>query len=174
MENIKKSEKKLKDYYIPDMLNILVSLKNNIQIKEKLNESIFNCQNENEIIYYIKLLTNNKSLIIDNTNILLSNYFQIINSYNTALRNIKNELLIIQKILITNKEIEIKNLFTNINEEEQKNNNKIYLNLRELDKKYNKLLRINWDSIDFKDYFKNTAKLKENIKQIYSDLKEIF
>ena len=174
MENIKKSEKKLKDYYIPDMLNILVSLKNNIQIKEKLNESIFNCQNENEIIYYIKLLTNNKSLIIDNTNILLSNYFQIINSYNTALRNIKNELLIIQKILITNKEIEIKNLFTNINEEEQKNNNKIYLNLIELDKKYNKLLRINWDSIDFKDYFKNTAKLKENIKQIYSDLKEIF
>ena len=176
MEIIKKSEKKLKDYYVANMLKILVSLKNNIQIKEKLNEPIFNFTDENEIICYINLLSNNNSLIVDNSNILLKNFFQNINSYETTLKNIKNELLIIQKILLSNKEMEINDLFSSNNKFENNNNNntkekrKIYLALIQLDSKFNKLLKINWDSIDFKDYFRNTQKLKENITKIYSEL----
>ena len=179
MENIKKSEKKLKDFYICNMLNILVSLKNNINLKEKLTESIINYDNEKEIIYYTKILSssNNKSLIIDNANNLITNFNQIFNSYETTLNNIKNELLNIQKILISNKEYEIKKIFTcnnlNENDENKKDNKNIYLNLIELDKKYNKILRIKWDSIDFKDYFKNPEKLKQNITKIYSELKEV-
>ena len=174
MENIKKSEKKLKDYYIPNMLNILISLNNNIQIKNELNKSIMNSIDEKEIIYYIKLLSNNNSLIKDNSNILLKNYIQILNSYKTTLENIKNELLNIQKELLLNKESEIRDLFTQNSKEigEEKKNNKIYLNLIELDTKYSKLLRINWNSIEFIDYFKNPEKLKKNITQIYSQLKE--
>ena len=176
MENIRKSQKKLKDYYLPNMLSVLVSLKNNIQIKEKLNESIMNFENEKEIIYYIKLLSNSNSLLINNSSILLSNFLKIINTYETSLQNIKNELLYIQKELLANKEIEIKNIFI-INESKENKDIKIdknYLNLIELDKTYNKLLKINWNLIDFKDYFRNPEQLKKNIIKIYSELKEIF
>ena len=176
MEAIKKSQKKLKDYYLPNMLNILISLKNNIQLKEKFNESIINFENEKEIIYYIKILSKDNSLILNNSNILLSNYMKIINTYNTGLQNIKNELLIIQKALLTNKENDIKNLFTiytsKENEDIKMDNN--YLNLIQLDISYNKLLKINWNLIDFKDYFKNPEKLKKNVIQVFSELKEIF
>ena len=174
MENIKKSEKKLKDYYIPNMLNILISLKNNIEIKKGLNQSIMDLKDENEIIYYIKIISDNNSIIKDNSNILFHNYLQIINSYKTTLENIKNELLNIKKTLLLNRQSEIINLFSCNNKENgaENYNYKIYLNLIELDKKYSKLLRINWNSIEFTDYFKNPEALKKNITQIYSELKD--
>ena len=178
MENIKKSTKKLKDYYISSMLNILLALKNNIQIKEKLNESIINNEDEKEIIYYTKILTNNNSLILGNSIILLNNFFQITKSYETTLKNIKNEILTIQKLLISNYENQIKNLFdcnaSKEIEESKKDKYNTYLNLIDLDKKYNKLLKINWDLVDFKDYFSNSGRLKNNIAKIYSDLVGIF
>ena len=176
MENIKKCSKKLKDYYLSSMFNILESLKNNIQIKQKLNESIVDMKDENEIIYYTKILSNNNSLIIDNSNLLLNNYFKIIKSYESTLKNIKNELLNIQKILLSSYDKQIKNIFTTKDSEEieesKNNENIIYLNLIELDKKYSKLLKINWNLIDFKDYFRNPEKLKSNITTIYYELKE--
>ena len=174
MENIRKSEKKLKDYYIPNMLKFLIFLKNNIVIKKELNQSIMNLKDEKEIIYYIKLLSNNNSIIKENSNILLNNFIQIINSYKATLENIKNEILNIQKILLLNNQTEIINLFTcnNIEKVEDNNNYKIYINLIELDKKYSKLLRINWNSIEFNDYFKNPENLKKSIIQIYSELKD--
>ena len=178
MENIKKSTKKLKDYYISNMLNILLALKNNIQIKEKLNESIMDNDDEKEIIYYTKILTNNNSLVLDNSIILLNNFFQIIKSYETTLKNIKKEILTIQKLLLSNYESQIKNLFDYNSskeiDESKKDKYNTYLNLIDLDKKYNKLLKINWDLVDFKDYFSNSERLKNNITKIYSDLIGIF
>ena len=105
---------------------------------------------------------------------LLHNYLQNINSYKTTLENIKNELLNIKKILLLNRQSEIINLFSCNNKENDATNYtyKIYLNLIELDKKYAKLLRINWNSIEFTDYFKNPEGLKKNITQIYSELKD--
>ena len=175
MDNIKKSEKKLKDYYISTMLNILVSMKNNIQIKENLNDSIMDYKDEKEIIYYTKILNNNSSLIIDNSKVLLNNFFNIIDSYKATLKNIKNELSTIQNTLLSNNDLDIKNLFTSNNikdNEEYKKKSNIYLKLIELDNKYNKLLRINWNLFDFKDYFRNPEKLKSNITKIYYELKE--
>ena len=178
MENIKKSTKKLKDYYISNMLNILLALKNNIQIKEKLNESILDNDDEKEIIYYTKILTNNNSLVLDNSMILLNNFFQIIKSYETTLKNIKTEILNIQKLLLSNYENQIKNLFdcnsSKEVDESKKDKYNTYLNLIDLDKKYNKLLKINWDLVDFKDYFRNSERLKNNITKIYTDLTGIF
>ena len=178
MENIKKSTKKLKDYYISNMLNILLALKNNIQIKEKLNESIMDNDDEKEIISYTKILTNNNSLVLDNSMILLNNFFQIIKSYELALKNIKTEILNTQKLLLSNYENQIKNLFdcnsSKEIDESKKDKYNTYLNLIDLDKKYNKLLKINWDLVDFKDYFSNSERLKNNITKIYSDLSGIF
>ena len=178
MENIKKSTKKLKDYYISNMLNILLALKNNIQIKEKLNESIMDNDDEKEIISYTKILTNNNSLVLDNSMILLNNFFQIIKSYELALKNIKKEILNTQKLLLSNYENQIKNLFdynySKEIDESKKEKYNTYLNLIDLDKKYNKLLKINWDLVDFKDYFNNSEILKNNITKIYSDLSGIF
>ena len=153
MESIKKSTKKLKDYYISNMLNILLALKNNIQIKEKLNESIMDNDDEKEIIYYSKIMTNNNSLVLDNSIILLNNFFQIIKSYESTLSNIKNEIRTIQKLLLSNYENQIKNLYDTSKEidESKKDKYNTYLNLIDLDKKYNKLLKINWGLIDFKD-----------------------
>ena len=178
MENIKKSTKKLKDYYISNMLNILLALKNNIQIKEKLNESILDNDDEKEIIYYTKILANNNSLVLDNSMILLNNFFQIIKSYETTLKNIKTEILNTQKLLLSNYENQIKNLFdcnsSKEVDESKKDKYNTYLNLIDLDKKYNKLLKINWDLVDFKDYFRNSERLKNNITKIYTDLTGIF
>ena len=78
MENIKKCTKKLKEYYIPNMLNNLVSLQNNISIKEKLNYSNINFSDEKTLIYYTKIFSD-KALMIQNINNLFTNYFQIIN-----------------------------------------------------------------------------------------------
>ena len=178
MESIKKSTKKLKDYYISNMLSILLALKNNIQIKEKLNESIMDNDDEKEIIYYTKILTNNNSLVLDNSMILLNNYFQIIKSYESTLKNMKTEIQTIQKLLLSNYENQIKNLFdcntSKEIDESKKEKYNTYLNLIDLDKKYNKLLKINWDLVDFKDYFSNSERLKNNITKIYSDLSGIF
>ena len=178
MENIKKSTKKLKDFYISNMLNILLALKNNIQIKEKLNESIVDNDDEKEIISYTKILTNNNSLVLDNSMILLNNFFQIIKSYESALKNIKTEILNTQKLLLSNYENQIKNLYDCNSSKEigesKKDKYNTYLNLIDLDKKYNKLLKINWDLVDFKDYFSNSERLKNNITKIYSDLSGIF
>ena len=178
MENIKKSTKKLKDFYISNMLNILLALKNNIQIKEKLNESIVDNDDEKEIISYTKILTNNNSLVLDNSMILLNNYFQIIKSYESTLKNMKTEIQTIQKLLLSNYENQIKNLFdcntSKEIDESKKEKYNTYLNLIDLDKKYNKLLKINWDLVDFKDYFSNSERLKNNITKIYSDLSGIF
>ena len=139
MENIKKSTKKLKDYYISNMLNILLALKNNIQIKEKLNESILDNDDEKEIIYYTKILANNNSLVLDNSMILLNNFFQIIKSYETTLKNIKTEILNTQKLLLSNYENQIKNLFdcnsSKEVDESKKDKYNTYLNLIDLDKK---------------------------------------
>ena len=63
MENIKKSTKKLKEYFIPNMIETLVSLQNNINIKKKLSNSIMNFSDEKMIIYYIKLISEDKSLL---------------------------------------------------------------------------------------------------------------
>ena len=178
MESIKKSTKKLKDYYISNMLSILLALKNNIQIKEKLNESIMDNDDEKEIIYYTKILTNNNSLVLDNSMILLNNYFQIIKSYESTLKNMKTEIQTIQKLLLSNYENQIKNLFdcntSKEIDESKKEKYNTYLNLIDLDKKYNKLLKINWDLVDFKDYFSNSERLKNNIIKIHSDLIGIF
>lgn len=160
------------------MLNILLALKNNIQIKEKLNESIMDNDDEKEIISYTKILTNNNSLVLDNSMILLNNFFQIIKSYELALKNIKTEILNTQKLLLSNYENQIKNLFdcnsSKEIDESKKDKYNTYLNLIDLDKKYNKLLKINWDLVDFKDYFSNSERLKNNITKIYSDLSGIF
>ena len=45
-----------------------------------------------------------------------------------------------------------------------------YLNLIELNDKYSKLLKINWEILDFKDYFKNPDKLLKAIIIINDDL----
>ena len=47
---------------------------------------------------------------------------------------------------------------------------KEYLNLIEISNKYNILLKINWDIIDFKEYFTNPENLRKNIIKIYEDL----
>ena len=47
-----------------------------------------------------------------------------------------------------------------------------YISLIELNNKYSKLLKINWDSVDFKDYFSNPDKLLKSITNIYKDLKQ--
>ena len=167
MENIKKCTKKLKEYYIPNMLNNLVSLQNNISIKEKLNYSNINFSDEKTLIYYTKIFSD-KALMIQNINNLFTNYFQIINSYNTTLNNIKNEILNVQKILLEKKDSEIKDLFENNNN--RKEQMKEYLNLIEISNKYNILLKINWDIIDFKEYFTNPENLRKNIIKIYEDL----
>ena len=108
---------------------------------------------------------------VRNLNNLLSNYFQIINSYENNLQKIKNEILSVQKILIEYKEEEIKDLFNsaeNINKQKMST----YISLIELNNKYSKLLKINWDSVDFKDYFSNPDKLLKSITNIYKDLKQ--
>ena len=169
MENIKKSTKKLKEYFIPNMIETLVSLQNNINIKKKLSNSIMNFTDEKMIIYYIKLISEDKSLLTKNSNILLSNYFKTINTYETNLEKIKNEISTVQKILIENKLEEIKSLFESKNKKEKINT---YLNLVDLNEKYSILLRINWDLIDFKDYFNSPDKLLKAITIIYENLKE--
>ena len=168
MENIKKSSKKLKEYFIPNMIETLVSLQNNINIKKKLTKSIFDFDDEKMIIYYTKLISDNKSLLSDNLSILLRNYFELINTYETNLGRIKNEILNVQKILIENKLEEIKELFEN--KETKKDKMPDYLNLIELNDKYSKLLKINWDLLDFKDYFKNPDKLLKAIININDNL----
>ena len=168
MENIKKSTKKLKEYFIPNMIETLVSLQNNINIKKNLTKSIFDFDDEKMIIYYTKLLSDNKSLLGDNLNILLKNYFELINTYETNLGRIKNEILNVQKILIENKLEEIKDLFEN--KEIKKDKMPTYLNLIELNDKYSKLLKINWDLLDFEDYFKNPEKLLKAIININDNL----
>ena len=169
MENIKKSTKKLKEYFIPNMIETLVSLQNNINIKKKLSDSIMNFTDEKMIIYYIKIISEDKSLLTKNSNILLSNFFKTINTYETNLEKIKNEISTVQKILIENKLEEIKSLFESKNKKEKINT---YLNLVDLNEKYSKLLRINWDLIDFKDYFNNPDNLLKAITIIYENLKE--
>ena len=104
MENIKKCTKKLNEYFIPNMLETLVSLQNNINIKKNLSKSIMNFTDEKSLTHYIKIISEDKTLISNNLNNLLSNYFQIINSYENNLQKIKNEILSVQKILIENKE----------------------------------------------------------------------
>ena len=105
-----------------------------------------------------------------NSNILLTNYFKTINTYETNLEKIKNEILTVQKILLENKLEEIKDLFES--KENKKDKIKTYLNLIELNEKYSKLLRINWNLIDFKDYFNNPDNLLKAITIIYENLKE--
>ena len=168
MENIKKSTKKLKEYFIPNMIETLVSLQNNINIKKKLSDSIMNFTDEKMIIYYIKIISEDKSLLTKNSNILLSNYFKTINTYETNLEKIKNEISTVQKILIENKLEEIKDLFENNEIKKDKMGN--YLNLIELNDKYSKLLKINWELLDFKDYFKNPDKLLNAIIIINDNL----
>ena len=171
MENIKKCTKKLNEYFIPNMLETLVSLQNNINIKKNLSKSIMNFTDEKSLTYYIKIISEDKTLISTNLNNLLSNYFQIINSYENNLQKIKNEILSVQKILIEYKEEEIKDLFNsaeNINKQKMST----YISLIELNNKYSKLLKINWDSVDFKDYFSNPDKLLKSITNIYKDLKQ--
>ena len=171
MENIKKCTKKLNEYFIPNMLETLVSLQNNINIKKNLSKSIMNFTDEKSLTYYIKIISEDKTLISTNLNNLLSNYFQIINSYENNLQKIKNEILSVQKILIEYKEEEIKDLFNsaeNINKQKMAT----YISLIELNNKYSKLLKINWDSVDFKDYFSNPDKLLKSITNIYKDLKQ--
>ena len=171
MENIKKCTKKLNEYFIPNMLETLVSLQNNINIKKNLSKSIMNFTDEKSLTYYIKIISEDKTLISNNLNNLLSNYFQIINSYENNLQKIKNEILSVQKILIEYKEEEIKDLFNsaeNINKQKMST----YISLIELNNKYSKLLKINWDSVDFKDYFSNPDKLLKSITNIYKDLKQ--
>ena len=65
---------------------------------------------------------------------------------------------------------EIKSLFESKEIKKEKINT--YLNLVDLNEKYSKLLRINWDLIDFKDYFNNPDKLLKAITIIYENLKE--
>ena len=171
MENIKKCTKKLNEYYIPNMLETLVSIQNNINIKENLSKSIMNFTDEKSLIYYIKIISEDKTLISNNLNNILLNFFKLINAYENNLQKIKNEILSVQKILLESKEEEIKDLFQsnkNINKEKMP----IYLSLIELNTKYSKLLKINWDSVDFKDYFSNPDKLLKSIINIYQELKE--
>ena len=170
MENIKKCTKKLKDYFIPNMLETLVSMQNNINIKEKLSKSIMNFTDEKMIIYYIKIFSEDKSLMLQNSNKILSNFFQLINTYENNLEKIKNEILTVQKILIDNREEEIKDLFGGKEYKKEKMNK--YLELIELNEKYSKLLKINWDSVDFKDYFVNPDKFLKTIADIYQKLEE--
>ena len=170
MENIKKCTKKLKEYFIPNMIETLVSMQNNINIKKQLSKSILDFTDEKMIIHYIKILSADKSLLVQNSNILLSNYFQIINTYESTLEKIKNEILTVQKILIDNKEEEIKDLFES--KENKKDKINTYLNLIEINEKYSKLIKINWKSIDFKDYFNNPNKLLKAIVNIYDQLNE--
>ena len=170
MENIKKCTKKLKDYFIPNMLETLVSMQNNINIKEKLSKSIMNFTDEKMIIYYIKIFSEDKSLMLQNSNKILSNFFQLINTYENNLEKIKNEILTVQKILIDNREEEIKDLFGGKEYKKEKMNK--YLELIELNEKYSKLLKINWDSVDFKDYFVNPDKFLKIIADIYQKLEE--
>ena len=171
MENIKKCTKKLNEYYIPNMLETLVSIQNNIKIKENLSKSIMNFTDEKSLIYYIKIISEDKTLISNNLNNILLNFFKLINAYENNFQKIKNEILSVQKILLESKEEEIKDLFQsnkNINKEKMP----IYLSLIELNTKYSKLLKINWDSVDFKDYFSNPDKLLKSIINIYQELKE--
>ena len=175
METIQKSLKKLKDYYIPDILNLLVSMKNNIQIKEKLNESIINFQDEKEIIYYIKIVSNNKNIIQDNSKSLLINFMKIIKAYHTSVNNIKNEFLLIQKTLIDRNEKQIVNLMTcnkTIDEKDSQENNN-YLKLVEIDKIYKKYTRANLEGLDFKEYLTNPNNLLKEINNIYYAIKEL-
>ena len=125
------------------MIETLVSLQNNINIKKKLSDSIMNFTDEKMIIYYIKIISEDKSLLTKNSNILLSNYFKTINTYENNLEKIKNEISTVQKILIENKLEEIKSLFESKENKKEKIN--AYLNLVDLNEKYSKLLRINWD-----------------------------
>ena len=168
MEYIKKSTKKLKEYFIPNMIGTLISLQNNINIKKNLTKSIMDFNDDKMIIYYVKLISDNKLLLRDNLSILLSNYFELINTYETNLGRIKNEILTVQKILIENKLEEIKDLFEKKEKKKDKMGN--YLNLIELNDKYSKLLKINWEILDFKDYFKNPDKLLKSILIINDDL----
>ena len=171
MENIKKCTKKLNEYYIPNMLETLVSIQNNINIKENLSKSIMNFTDEKSLIYYIKIISEDKTLISNNLNNILLNFFKLINAYENNLQKIKNEILSVQKILLESKEEEIKDLFQsnkNINKEKMP----IYLSLIELNTKYSKLLKINWEIVDFKDYFSNSDKLLKSLINIYQQLKE--
>ncbi len=171
MENIKKCTKKLNEYYIPNMLETMISMQNNIKIKENLNKSIMNFTDEKSLIHYIKIISEDKTLISNNLNNILSNFFKLINTYENNLQKIKNEILSVQKILLENKEEEIKDLFTsqqNIKKEKMP----IYLSLIEINQKYSKLLKINWEIVDFKDYFSNSDKLLKSLINIYQQLKE--
>ena len=80
----------------------------------------------------------------------------------------KDKFPYLQKILIENKLEEIKDLFEN--NEIKKDKMGKYLNLIELNDKYSKLLKINWEILDFKDYFKNPYKLLKAIIIINDDL----
>ena len=171
MENIKKCTKKLNEYYIPNMLETMISMQNNIKIKENLNKSIMNFTDEKSLIHYIKIISEDKTLISNNLNNILSNFFKLINTYENNLQKIKNEILSVQKILLENKEEEIKDLFAsqqNIKKEKMP----IYLSLIEINQKYSKLLKINWEIVDFKDYFSNSDKLLKSLINIYQQLKE--
>ena len=171
MENIKKCTKKLNEYYIPNMLETMISMQNNIKIKENLNKSIMNFTDEKSLIHYIKIISEDKTLISNNLNNILSNFFKLINTYENNLQKIKNEILSVQKILLENKEEEIKDLFTS-QQKIKKEKMSIYLSLIEINQKYSKLLKINWDLVDFKDYFSNSDKLLKSLINIYQQLKE--
>ena len=171
MENIKKCTKKLNEYYIPNMLETMISMQNNIKIKENLNKSIMNFTDEKSLIHYIKIISEDKTLISNNLNNILSNFFKLINTYENNLQKIKNEILSVQKILLENKEEEIKDLFTS-QQKKKKEKMPIYLSLIEINQKYSKLLKINWEIVDFKDYFSNSDKLLKSLINIYQQLKE--
>ena len=175
METIQKSIKKIKDFYIPDILNLLVSMKNNIQIKEKLNESIINFQDEQEVICYIKIISNNKNLIQDNSKSLLVNFMKIIKAYKTSVNNIKNEFLLIQKTIMGKYETQIINLMTcnKITGEKCNKENNNYLKLVEIDKIYKKYIKANLESLDFKEYLTNPKNLLKEINNIYYSIKEL-
>ena len=172
MESIKKSEKKLKEFYIPNMINILISMKNNVQIKEELNLGIFDLNDEKEIIFYSKIFTNKEPLLLDNLIGLFSNFMKIIKSYKATLENIKNEILNIQKLLLTEHENDIRDFFISKNNIINEKNKNFCLKMIELDKKCKIMSNINWELINFKDYFLGLKKLKENIEVIYSEIKK--
>ena len=116
MNDIKKCLKNLNEYQIDNIKKLLVAMKNNINLKNQMDNNI----NEKDDIETIKNKLNILNGKINFRNeyyiILINNFNQIFNSYEKNVSQIKENINKIQSIIYKNYSNKINNIF-NLKEE---------------------------------------------------------
>ena len=116
MNDIKKCLKNLNEYQIDNIKKLLVAMKNNLNLKNQMDNFI----NENDNIETIKNKLNILNGKINFRNqyyiILINNFNQILNAYEKNVLEIKENNIKIQSIIYKNYSNKINNIF-NLKEE---------------------------------------------------------